>query len=41
LRGVKYYRNGGRAIPAHWEAELRDSPLPGVVRDVVKQMGVL
>ncbi len=41
LRGVKYYRNGGRVIPAHWEAELRDSPLPGVVRDEVKRMGVL
>ena len=41
LHGVKYYRNGGRAVPPHWQAQLRDPPLPGIVREAVKQMGVL
>jgi acetoin utilization protein AcuC len=38
LRGVKYYRNQGRAPPAHWLCTLADEPAPGEVRDEIKRM---
>jgi len=41
LRGVEYYRNQGRARPAHWLTTLADEPAAGPVRDEIKRMGDL
>lgn len=41
LRGVRYYRNGNRAQPAHWTETLQDVPLPGTVRAEIERLGDL
>jgi acetoin utilization protein AcuC len=38
LAGTKYFRAAGRNPPPHWLNTLRDSALPGEVRDEVKAM---
>jgi acetoin utilization protein AcuC len=40
LRGVTYYRNQGRALPAHWLGTLADAPAPGELRDEIERMGI-
>jgi acetoin utilization protein AcuC len=38
LRGVRHFRHSAGDVPA-WQLALRDAPITGVVRDVVKRMG--
>jgi acetoin utilization protein AcuC len=41
LRGVKYHRNQARPVPAHWTETLRDVPRPGLVRDEIRELGLI